>query len=121
MNGQRPVNRILGLGRAGWIGFFVVGFVLTCASAVSAYWSIPVGFASSNYAVARADTLSSPTAATATANGSTAITVGWSLPGAQLSGAQYRVTRTGAPAASRSCAQWLPFPRPRPSPAWTRA
>ena len=49
---------------------------------------------SSNPGAALAASLSTPTTPTATPSGNTAITVGWSLPGSQLTGAKYQVTRT---------------------------
>ena len=54
-------------------------------------------YAPGNFALANAATLSAPTAPTATVNGSGAITIGWTLPGSQLAGAQYKVTRTSGP------------------------
>ena len=52
-----------------------------------------------NYAIAQAGTLAAPTDATATANGSNAITVGWDLPGAPV---------------ARRAVQGHPHGRPRP-------
>jgi hypothetical protein len=69
-------------------------FLLAGAGAALAYWTVTVAYAPTNYALGGAGTLSAPANPTATVNGSGSVTVGWSLPGAQLSGAQYRVTRT---------------------------
>src|SRR5436305_3144547 len=76
----------------------IVGaFVLAGATAAFAYFTVSVVYGSSNYALATANSLSAPTAPTATVNGSGAITIGWTLPGSQLPGAQYKVTRTSGP------------------------
>jgi len=76
----------------------IVGaFVLAGATAAFAYFTVSVVYGSGNYALATANSLSAPTAPTATVNGSGAITIGWTLPGSQLPGAQYKVTRTSGP------------------------
>lgn len=75
---------------------FIVGFILATTGAAFAYWSVPTLYASPNYALASAASLSAPTSPTATATGAS-ITVGWTLPGTQLAGAQYQVTRISGP------------------------
>ena len=97
MRRQSPPRGFLGLGRGVSIGLFLVGFLLTCASAASAYWSIPVQFAPTNHALAEAGTLKAPLDPTATANGSSAITVAWTSPAGQPVGATYSVARMGSP------------------------
>jgi hypothetical protein len=72
----------------------VGGFLLAGATAALAYWTVSVIYAPTNYAIAQAATVSAPTTPTATVNGSGSITIGWTLPGTQLAGAQYQVTRT---------------------------
>jgi large repetitive protein len=62
-----------------------------------AYWTITVLDAGTSYALAQAASLSAPTDPVATANGSGAITITWTLPGTQLTGGQYEVTRTSGP------------------------
>ena len=84
-------------GSLGWALLLVVGAVLATATAALALWTVTVFFAPVNYALANAASLSAPTAPTATANGGGAITIGWTLPASQLSGAKYRVTRTSGP------------------------
>jgi hypothetical protein len=74
--------------------FVAAGLLAAGTVAALAFWTITVLNPNGNKAQAAAATLSAPTAPTATANGSGAITVGWTLPASQLSGAQYRVTRT---------------------------
>jgi len=85
----------------GWVGgrvlLFVAGFILTAATAAFAYWVIGVIYGPTNYALAQATSLSAPTLPTATVGGSGTITVGWTLPGSQLPGVQYQVTRTSGP------------------------
>jgi hypothetical protein len=83
---------------------FILGFLLTCASAATAYWSVPVLFASPNYAIAEAGSLLPPTGPTAFAHGSDEIVVEWSLPSGQVSDAGYRVTRTTGPGSVEVCA-----------------
>lgn len=70
------------------------GVVLLGAAAAFGYWLTTNG---ANPAQAAAASLSAPTAPTATADGSGAVTVGWSLPASQLTGAQYVVSRTSGP------------------------
>jgi hypothetical protein len=72
----------------------VLGFLLTSAGSAFAFWVAPTTYAPTNYALARAGSLLAPTAATATANSGSAITVGWTAPAGQVAGAQYRVTRS---------------------------
>ena len=62
-----------------------------------AYWTITVLDVGTSYALAQAASLSAPTDPVATANGSGAITITWTLPGTQLTGGQYEVTRTSGP------------------------
>jgi hypothetical protein len=69
-------------------------FLVVGVGAALAYWTVTVAYAPTNYALGLSDSLSAPTSPTATATGSGSITIGWSLPGSQLPGAQYRVTRT---------------------------
>ena len=88
-------------GRGGAVLLFFAGILVAGAGAAFAYWAVGTLYAPTNYAVAQAGTLSAPTAPTATVNSSSTITVGWTLPATQLTGAQYRVTRTtgtGSPA-----------------------
>ena len=89
------------LRRARRVLVVVAGLMAGGATAGFAYRTVSVLYAPTNHAVAQADSLSASTAATATVNGSGAITIGWTLPGSQLIGAQYQVTRTtgaGSPA-----------------------
>jgi len=72
----------------------VLGFLLTSAGSAFAFWVAPTTYAPTNHALARAGSLLAPTGATATANSGSAITVGWTAPAGQVSGAQYRVIRT---------------------------
>jgi hypothetical protein len=74
-----------------------VGFLIAGASAALAYWTISTVYAPTSYAIAQANSLSAPSAPTATETGATAITVGWTLPATQLTGAQYKVTRNSGP------------------------
>ena len=76
----------------------VAGFFLASAGAALAFFVISVNDPAGNDALAQGTNLVAPTAPTATANGSGAITIGWS-PSSQPSGvvAQYRVTRTSGP------------------------
>ncbi len=78
-------------------------FVLAAATAALAYWTVSVNNGSGSYAVAQANSLSAPTTPTATPNGGGAITVGWTLPGSQLPGAQYQVTRTSPGSPTTVC------------------
>jgi large repetitive protein len=83
------------------VALFVGGFILAGATTALAYWTVSVVYAGGNHALAQANSLSAPTAPTATETGAVQITVGWTLPSTQLAGAQYKVTRTsgvGSPA-----------------------
>ncbi len=75
------------LGTATGIGVLGVGVAF-------GYWLTTNG---ANPAQAVAASLSAPLSPTSTETGSATITVGWTLPGSQLSGAQYQVTRTSGP------------------------
>ena len=106
MSGHGVTKAILGLGRAGWIGLFVVGFLLTCASAATAYWSDPRGPRVEQLRDRRRPARSRrrrrrPRPRT----GSNAITVGWSLPGEP--GVRRRLPghAHGGPGSARSCAR----------------
>lgn len=86
---------------AGRVALFVGGFILAGATTALAYWTVSVVHGGGNHALAQANSLSAPTAPTATETGAVEITVGWTLPSTQLTGAQYKVTRTsgvGSPA-----------------------
>ncbi len=83
------------LGRLGLIIVIAASTILFVAGAAFAYWL--VGVNSGPQGSAKAASLSSPMAPTATVNGSTAITIGWTLPGSQLAGAQYKILRTTGP------------------------
>lgn len=72
------------------VGALAVSVAVLAGSAYAYFLSTD----SSHPAVANAASLSAPTNASATGNGPTKITVSWTLPGSQLTGAQYRVTRT---------------------------
>lgn len=84
---------------SGHVLLFVLGFLLTAASAALAYWTMSVHYRCP-YAVAQASSLSPPTMPVATVQGGGAITIGWSLPSKQLAGAQYRVIRTSGQASA---------------------
>jgi hypothetical protein len=71
----------------------VIGLTITGAGVAFGYWLTT----SSNTAQAVATSLSAPTSPTATETGSGAITIGWTLPGSQLAGAEYQVKRTTGP------------------------
>ncbi len=73
------------------------------AAAAFAFWTVSVNNGSGSYAAAQADSLSAPTTPTATENGSGAITVGWTVAGSQLPGAQYQVTRTSPGSPTTVC------------------
>ena len=72
----------------------VVGVSIALIVGVGAAFGYWVGTDSSTPAQADAAALSAPNSPSANATSSTAITVGWSLPIQQLSGAKYQVTRT---------------------------
>ena len=71
----------------------VLGFILASAGAAYGYWTV----SGTGSATATAASLSAPTSPNPTVNGGQAITVGWTLPGSQLTGAQYQVTRKAGP------------------------
>ena len=80
------------------VALVALGFLLAAsAGAAFAVWSVPANYAATNYALAKAGALAAPTGPSAAANGSTAITVGWTPAVGQVSGAQYRVNRTSGP------------------------
>jgi len=72
----------------------IFGIGLLSAGAAFGAWVATDGAAP---AQTRAASLSAPVDTTATATSGTSITVGWTLPAAQLVGAQYVVTRTNGP------------------------
>lgn len=72
----------------------VVALVVSVAVLAGSAFAYFLSTDSSHPAVATAASLSPPTNASATAKSPTKITVSWTLPGSQLTGAQYRVTRT---------------------------
>jgi hypothetical protein len=76
------------------VSLLLAGFLLAGAGTALAYWAVTVLYGSGNYALAQASSLSAPTTPGATANGSGAITISWSLPSSQLAIAQYQFTRT---------------------------
>jgi hypothetical protein len=76
----------------------VVGFVVTAsAGAALAFFAIPTAYAPASYSVATASSLEAPTVPSTSADGPSAITVGWTPASGQLAGAQYRVTRSTGP------------------------
>ena len=75
----------------------VIGLLVLGGGAALAYWIVTVVNDPGSYALAQASALSAPTSPKATVNGSGAITIGWTLPSSQLTGAQYQVTRTNGP------------------------
>ena len=81
-----------------------VGFLLTSAGSAFGFFVVPATYTPTNHALARAGSLLAPTGATATANSGSAITVGWTAPAGQVTGAQYRVTRaSGAGSPTTVC------------------
>lgn len=88
---------------ASWLlAMALISCSLIGARPAYAYWSVAATYGTPNYALAAASSLSAPTAPTATAASSSVMNVGWTLPGTQLAGAQYQVTRT-APSNATVC------------------
>lgn len=82
-------------GSLGWaVAVLVAALVVSVAVLAGTAFAYFLSTDSSNPAVATAASLLPPTNPGATAIGTTKITVSWTLPGGQLAGAQYRVTRT---------------------------
>ena len=77
-----------------WVLLFVGGFVLAAAGAALAYFLVTVYYADPHPALADAATLSAPTNVTVTETGATTVTVSWTSPPTQLSGASYEVSET---------------------------
>ncbi|HEV3329142.1 MAG TPA: fibronectin type III domain-containing protein, partial [Acidimicrobiales bacterium] len=92
------MRRPRGVHRVAVLAGVLVGVGLAGAGAAFAYFAY-TDAANAAGARAVAATLSAPSAPTATANGGGSVTVGWTLPSSQLSGAQYQVTRTAGPGA----------------------
>lgn len=79
-------------------GALVTGFLLVAsASAAFALWTVPTSYAPTNHAAATAGSLLPPAAATATADGDSSITVGWTPAAGQPAGVEHRVIRTSGP------------------------
>ncbi len=72
----------------------IVALVVSVAVLAGTAFAYFLSTDSSHPAVATAASLSPPTNATAKATGPSRITVGWTVPASQLTGAQYQVTRT---------------------------
>ncbi|MCU1588669.1 MAG: Mucin-22, partial [Frankiales bacterium] len=75
--------------------------MLVLAGVALAFWIVPS--AAGPQGSSKAAQLTAPTGPTATVNGSGSITIGWTIPGTQLTGAQYRVTRTTGAGAGVVC------------------
>jgi large repetitive protein len=75
----------------------LVGFLVAGATAALAYFLVTVLYAPNSFALAKATSLSAPTAATATEASSTSVSIGWTPPVSQLPGAQYEVIRNPGP------------------------
>ena len=84
------------------LGALAAGIALLALGAGSAFGYF-VTTDSSAPALTAATSLSAPTTPTAVVADSTTITVGWALPGTQLSNAEYEVTRTSPAPASVVC------------------
>ena len=96
MNGTRRRSTLLVL---------LVGFFLAGTGAALAFWTVTVANAGNNPAIAKAASLSAPSAPTVSVLGSGSIRVGWTLPGSQLTGAQYLVTRSSGPGSPSTVCQ----------------
>ncbi|MEO9181089.1 MAG: MBG domain-containing protein, partial [Acidimicrobiales bacterium] len=98
---RKLIHRPRGL--VGRILFFAGGFVLAGAAAASAFFLVSMIYGAGNFALAQADSLPAPTSATATEASATSVTVNWTAPDAQLSGATYEVIRNLGPGQTTVC------------------
>ena len=92
---RRAVARV----RAAIVVLVVALVSLGGATTASAFWTVTVVNGSGAYALATASSLVSPSAASAVQSAATSVQVSWTLPGSQLAGAGYTVTRTSGPGA----------------------
>jgi len=88
--------RLRQCGRTPLVMILVIGLMFAAAGGAFAFFTASTSLNVSGTAAS----LSAPTAPTATPNSPTAITIGWTLPGSQLTGAQYRVSRTSPTSAT---------------------
>lgn len=91
---------VLRRGRITWVLLLGAGLLLAGASAASAYWTITANLTPTSTALAKSASLSAPASAAAVqSTGSGKVSIAFVVPGTQLPGALYRVTRSVGPGA----------------------